>query len=224
MELPVSEQALAFVTAVFFGVALGVVFDFLRALRREAKNSGITALCDFLLCLMAAAALFCLNMLAAGGKLRLFLAAAAVLGAAAYFLSISRFFLALFGCFFAWIGKELKKLAVLQKKIAKMSVKLKIFLKKRFKKMRKWFTIKANNGVVGKKSGPRHLSAGLERTNENQKNEPNHTNRYCGSCALRGDKPGKPESSNQKSRKTKRRVSGTGGRSGSGKRRTTIRH
>lgn len=71
MEQPVSEQALAFLTAAIFGASLGVVCDFLRAVRKEAKNSAITALCDILLCIVVASALFCLNMLVAGGRLRL---------------------------------------------------------------------------------------------------------------------------------------------------------
>ena len=83
MENPTQLQLLQ--AAVFFsaGIAVGVVYDVCRAVRRCSCRT-VQAAADVLFVCMTAAMLFVLGMLVGEGQLRIFMMGCTVLGAAAY--------------------------------------------------------------------------------------------------------------------------------------------
>ena len=87
MELPVTLQAAEFAASMLLGLALGVFYDALRALRR--LRARLTLPLDVLFALTLAAALLLFALYPGRGLFRLFAFAALALGAGLYFLTLS---------------------------------------------------------------------------------------------------------------------------------------
>ena len=87
MELSPGAQLVQAMSALFFGGALGAVYDVLRAVRRVLKRRAYAF--DALFCLCVLSALFFLGMDAGEGELRIFMALSAALGCALYLSWVS---------------------------------------------------------------------------------------------------------------------------------------
>jgi len=224
VELPVNEQMLSAVMAGLCGVVFGVIYDFMKALRLELKNGIVTSLCDIAVCLVGAFMLLFLNMEATGGRLRIYIALTAALGAAAYFLCCSPYILKVFVKVLVLIGRLLKLfgrlLAILRKNLKKVEK----FFKKSFQNLRKWFTIMGNYGMVGNRPGLGRNTKGMERGYEDKKIQSHHTHRHRGADTLCRDKSGRLKVPDAKRRGKARRAAAAGGRRRAGKRGTAVRH
>lgn len=90
MEISIAVQTVVFLKAVLLGAALAVLYDVLRAVRREARAGvGATAAADALFWLAALAALFVFVLTAARGEGRGYILLGAGFGGALYFLTVS---------------------------------------------------------------------------------------------------------------------------------------
>lgn len=90
MEISIAAQTVVFLQAILLGAAIGVYYDFLRAVRREGRlGSILTALLDgaFWLAVIVAFALFVL--LIADGSERSYVLVGCAGGLALYFLTLS---------------------------------------------------------------------------------------------------------------------------------------
>ena len=117
MEFSLAAQTKVFLCTVIFGVCLGAVYDFFKALRlmMKAKRPG-TAVCDLIFCLVAFV-LFLLFMLSiGGGELRGYILFGMALGAALYFSAFSELFIKFFTLFL----KGLREAAILWRKLFEM--------------------------------------------------------------------------------------------------------
>ncbi|MDR0861677.1 MAG: spore cortex biosynthesis protein YabQ [Oscillospiraceae bacterium] len=148
MELPVSEQLFEAAAALAFGVAAGLLYDFLRVVRSRVNTKSVTALADFVFVSATGVALFLLGLGVGGGRQRLFMLALAILGAVLYFVSLSKpcryllegvadvlmllLFLITRPMVFAWAGAK----------------KIGIFAKKLFISSTKWFIIRYESEVL----------------------------------------------------------------------------
>jgi spore cortex biosynthesis protein YabQ len=145
MEIPISQQLIQAASSLILGAAAGFLYDFFRVVRRRARSKAVTAATDFLFWLVTGLAVFLLGLSLGGGRQRVFMNIAAILGAVVYFLTLSRFSLVLcnaladavtflFFCLtrpFVWGYRTLKKLS--------------IFLKNIFHYAVKWYKIDAGN-------------------------------------------------------------------------------
>lgn len=90
MKISIAVQTVVFLKAVLLGAALGIIYDLLRAVRREIRaGTGVTAVCDSLFWVVALAALFVFVLTAAAGEGRGYILLGAAIGAALYFLTVS---------------------------------------------------------------------------------------------------------------------------------------
>lgn len=88
MEQPLLLQSGQFLWSVALGAALGIVYDLLRGLRRNLR--GLTHLLDFVFSLTVLLSGLLLALFVGGGQYRLFMPLGTALGAAIYFLTLSR--------------------------------------------------------------------------------------------------------------------------------------
>lgn len=90
MEISIAFQTMVFLKAVVMGVALGVLYDFLRAVRRSL-NAGValTALCDTLFWMGTLGAIFVFVLTAAAGEGRFYVLLGAAMGGLLYFIALS---------------------------------------------------------------------------------------------------------------------------------------
>ena len=84
-----AAEAASLLWALALGAALGVLWDFNRALRRASRAAALRGLWDVLWCLAAAAALFVFAMGLTGGRQRAALLAASAAGWGLYSLTFS---------------------------------------------------------------------------------------------------------------------------------------
>ena len=114
--MPHEAQLLLILQSVLLGAALGAVYDVLRVCRQQSgAGRGATAVCDGLFWLIALAAFFEFNIVFAIGQSRFFVIAAAVGGAAVYFLLLSAPVQWILRCIFrgaAWLTRTVRALAV----------------------------------------------------------------------------------------------------------------
>lgn len=82
--------------AVLLGVALGLIYDLLKAVRLRARRAGVTVLLDIFFCAVLTLALFSFGLGPGNGSLRLFMLAGVGLGGLAYSLSISPYALKIY--------------------------------------------------------------------------------------------------------------------------------
>ena len=83
MEIYISQQLLLFCGAALLGIALGLAYDLLRAVRRRIPV--LLVACDLLFCAAVAVGLIAYAMTSAGGELRIYLLLGTFLGAVFYF-------------------------------------------------------------------------------------------------------------------------------------------
>lgn len=135
MEIELERQALALLLALALGILTGLIYDFLRPLRRRLGRR-VGAALDVLFCLIAGAALFSYAMSAQNGRLGLWELSAILLGFLIYMHTVSEPILRFFSAVLDVICRLLAKLKKILKKTA-VSAKLV------FQKMRECFIIKA---------------------------------------------------------------------------------
>ena len=139
MENHISQQLFLFLGALLLGAVFGLAYDLLRAVHR--KFSRALVVCDLLFCAVVAAGLIGYTMHSAGGELRLYLALGSVLGAAAYFSTVSAALRPLWDFWMDFLLAFCRICAIpaifLQKNLKKMKVRL----KKHFHFWMKWVKI-----------------------------------------------------------------------------------
>lgn len=135
MTVEVSRQALEFFGSAALGIALGLVYDLGRVLRRE--KHGLTIPVDLLFALVFFLSLWLLSVYVMG--LRLFHCLGVFLGAGAYFLTLSPLVVRLGRKGLRALGRLLGKTLVPVKKTVDFLRKL---VKKCFPYSGKWGTIK----------------------------------------------------------------------------------
>jgi hypothetical protein len=136
MELPIGLQGRQFLWAVLLGMTCGLVYDFLRGLRRTTR--GLTALSDGLFVLYVLAG-NCLLLLYVGkGAYRIFFPIAITSGAALWFFTLSVPCLAIFTRFWRLLLWPFRLFGRILKKIIR---KMKKFSKKGFSRRKKSGTI-----------------------------------------------------------------------------------
>ena len=79
MEIQITEQLRSFLLAILLGMAVGVVYDLMRAVR--LRHPRLTAVLDLGCCLFAAGGLFLFLMRQTDGQLRGYILLGAVGGA-----------------------------------------------------------------------------------------------------------------------------------------------
>lgn len=90
MKLSIAWQTMVFLEAAVMGVALGAVYDLLRAVRRVLRAGvALTAFCDTLFWLTVLGTLFVFVLTAAAGEGRFYVLLGAALGALLYFMALS---------------------------------------------------------------------------------------------------------------------------------------
>lgn len=135
--------------SVLLGVALGIVYDFLRSIRLTFHTGWIrNLLLDIFFWLLAAGAFGIFVLTAARGNCRFYLLMGMGMGMLLYVLTISIIFQKLFGGFFLIFYKGMKKIKKFFQIIANLFGKIKFhkkdikFSKKDFKFFGKRFKIK----------------------------------------------------------------------------------
>lgn len=126
MSLPLAFQGGQLLSAVLLGACYALVYDLLRGLRRNAK--WLTQLLDLCFCLILLLGNFLLALFVGKGQYRIFMLLATILGAALWFLTLSRLFLPLSRLFWRILFLPLRLLWQGCKKIRRIS-------KKYFKKL-----------------------------------------------------------------------------------------
>lgn len=87
MELPVTDQLAELAKALILGFLLGFCYDLIRPLRRGRASTACT---DLLFCLLTLAALLAFTIYGGRGRLRIFGILGICLGAAGYFVLLSK--------------------------------------------------------------------------------------------------------------------------------------
>ena len=146
MELSPGAQLVQAMSALFFGGALGAVYDVLRAVRRVLKRRAYAF--DALFCLCVLSALFFLGMDAGEGELRIFMALSAALGCALYLSWVSPLVLPL-------MERALSAALVPARFAAKTLRRGAFFCKKLFQSRAKWFKIKHKSAMGPERENPR---------------------------------------------------------------------
>jgi len=173
MEISIAEQTRALLLAGAAGVAFGLLYDILRIVRRAFKSALLTAALDLIFWLASAVGALCFMLAVTGGRLRLFTAVGAALGAAFYFLTLSSVVLAVG---FA-VTKILRKLLIfaarpikaLLRYARKRAVELKNFFKRDCKTLReRCIMLRMDNTLIREH---RH-DVGSGRRPRNEENEP----------------------------------------------------
>ena len=96
MTVSVAEQAAVFLCFVVCGGVIGVIFDVIRIFKEIVPVFGkIPAIGDIIFCILAFFALFFCALLFNYGDMRWFSIAGAAIGAAVYFLTVSRLIIGL---------------------------------------------------------------------------------------------------------------------------------
>lgn len=141
MYVDVAGQARVFLQSILIGAGLGLVYDVLRAVRRSLKSRGTAFLLDLLFWLGVTGLLFWLALFRENGQVRLYLAAALLLGGGGYLLTLSRQvlpfllkILELLAKFWGWITAPARKGAELVKKVCSNQ-------KKDFQNWIRWYKI-----------------------------------------------------------------------------------
>lgn len=141
MHVDIMGQALVFGQGVLLGVALGLVYDGMRTLRRSLKLAALAFLLDLLFWVGTAASLFALTLLSDDGQVRIFHIAAVALGGGLYFLTLSKLILP----FLLWLADRIRALFRLFtapiRRAGRAGKKFLKFQKKHFQNWLAWYKI-----------------------------------------------------------------------------------
>ncbi|MDD3765867.1 MAG: spore cortex biosynthesis protein YabQ [Eubacteriales bacterium] len=92
MEITTSNQLFIFGVCVLCGVAVGLLYDFFRIIRRLFKTrQTVAATQDLLFWILVCVVFFAISLNINSGEMRLYQFLGAAIGATAYFLTISKF-------------------------------------------------------------------------------------------------------------------------------------
>ena len=129
MELPVSFQAAQFGLSVLFALGLGLLYDWLRSVRRTVP--ALQDVCDGLFCLLLGAGLLLFALYVGRGQFRLFFFVGMLAGLILYFLLLSPLLLPVFCAAQRFLRALLAPARFLLKKIKKFFQRYWIFCKNR---------------------------------------------------------------------------------------------
>ena len=121
MELPLSLQSGQFFCSVLVGLIYGLHYDFLRALRRNAKF--LTHVLDLWFALTFLVGNFLTALYVGNGQLRIFMFLAIALGMTLWFLLFSRPILWIFGKFWYVLCAPFRLISKICKKILTKMIK-----------------------------------------------------------------------------------------------------
>lgn len=155
MEISIAEQTWVFLRAAVLGAACAVLYDVFRVIRRFTRARALkTAFFDALYFVLLMAAVF-LFTLYSGGQVRFYIFLGLLLGALLYFFSASSYFVKGSLCCarsaergMRKAGRRLKKQTCkLEKRVKALKIHVKghEFLKKLFKFLFGWLTIRSNS-------------------------------------------------------------------------------
>jgi len=213
MRISVENQALTFLLAAATGVALGVLYDMMRVLRRRWKNPWLTAVLDLLFCAVCAGTLVLFVMTVSQGRWRGFIPLGAGMGIALYFLLASPFIVRMGDGILAAAVMGLR-LAVSPLVIVKILLKKSVFwLKNIFKLSGIWCNILKYKDTSG------HVRdflavGGNERNRIREKTAwlNSGDDRLAGAGGIRGSKPDKHADKDKRRKKSKQAAGASGGR------------
>lgn len=118
MKMSIAVQTLIFLKAILMGVMLGILYDLLRALRRDlGAGVAFTALCDTVFWIGTLGAIFVFVLTAAEGEGRFYVLLGAAMGAILYFIALSPPILAIF---MSMVGVVIKSLNFLVEMLNKL--------------------------------------------------------------------------------------------------------
>ena len=121
MELPLSLQAIQFLLSALVGLAYGIHYDLLRALRQTLP--ALRHILDFWFALSFLIGNLLLALYVGNGQYRIFMLLGTVLAMTVYFLTVSRFLVGIFTKFCGIITFPLRFFGAKCKKILKKLVK-----------------------------------------------------------------------------------------------------
>lgn len=121
-----ADQTRAFLYTVILGLALGLLYDFMRTLRIVFGAGRVfTGVLDLLFCLVAAASFFALTLIFAQGQVRSYTVGGTVLGCVLYFSGVSPVALALLRPVARFLHKLPSRCVALLKKVPRRKNKSK---------------------------------------------------------------------------------------------------
>lgn len=182
MEKTIISQLLEAAGALGAGAVLGIIYDFLRCLRREFSSTVLAAVCDTAFAFAAAALLFTYGIASPSGGLTLYIASLSFAGAVLYFAAAGKYVRRVFAPLFRILRKILAFAANLWAKVAGMLKKIKENIKNIFSRAKKRFTI------IGKSvSCENPVEKRKGRRREIQENRLSNESSYRGPDYLRCD-------------------------------------
>lgn len=159
MENDITGQLVQAAASLSLGLAAGLFYDLLRAVRERVRAPAFTLLADILFVLVCAALLFLCGLTAGEGRQRLFMTMLAVLGGALYFRTVSRAALVIFRLL-ANAGAFLLRCAAFPVLFCLTFLKkVNNFFKKYFQNAKKRYKIKHPERVAA----PRKVQRGREK-------------------------------------------------------------
>jgi len=219
MEISVSNQFFQALSSIVLGIAIGFFYDFLKIIRIRVKQNLITYIVDIIFWVVVGFAVFMMSMVVGQGELRIFMITSTVIGAALYFITMSRFTIKVCNKLVDIIVKILQTIAAPFIRIYKFIKKIMKKLKKHFKNSAGWGKIRGTKLFRRNKTKDKGL--GVDYT-ESQKGKYSYESNRIGADSLFGGDTGKHE---RKDKSRRRKASGDSRRnrrSGTGKRRDRV--
>lgn len=142
MRIDPQAQLVAAAASLVLGMAFGVVYDIFRTLRRRMHSPLVTFFTDILFCVIICAAVFLMGYTIGGGRIRVYMAVSAALGAAVYFALLSRFVLKILDLIARFVLYVAAAMVFPFKIVKNFLKKMLIFLKNFFYYNKKRYTMK----------------------------------------------------------------------------------
>ena len=172
MTVSVTDQALFFAGALVMGAAVGLLYDAFRILRVRVRLPLLGGVLDLLFWLVVTVALFVYTTTAGSGEVRLYIVAAVLLGAAAYFWLLSRWFLKLGYRLADLVGVLWRVLTLPVVFLLRLCKKIGKTAKKSFHYRRKWYRIRLISREMDELQRSDRRASGGGTAGENQKSGP----------------------------------------------------
>ncbi|MFR4562396.1 MAG: spore cortex biosynthesis protein YabQ [Flavonifractor plautii] len=172
MTVSVTDQALFFAGALVMGAAVGLLYDAFRILRVRVRLPLLGGVLDLLFWLVVTVALFVYTTTAGSGEVRLYIVAAVLLGAAAYFWLLSRWFLKLGYRLADLVGVLWRVLTLPVVFLLRLCKKIGKTAKKSFHYRRKWYRIRLISREMDELHRSDRRASGGGTACENQKSVP----------------------------------------------------